>query len=284
MGAWGPGLYQDDVACDVKSDYLNRLKVGMTNQEATEEVIEYNIDFIEDEEDGPIFWMALAETQWKYGRLLPEVKEEALRQISLGTDLERWKENPKQYKKRKEVLDQLKEKLESQQPPEKKVSKIKFDRALWQIGEILSHQITNSELIDSPWYGKYIALRVVSTSRTNIGSLPQDIYYNEQSIIALYNWVGDTPIDTSKVNQLEFAQDIDIFNRLTDVMFAITEYDKNLNFVSLKKDELYQSPLPKEISCVGIEWPNINNFDFSIVHALECSKQNGTLIDETTKK
>ncbi len=39
MGAWGTGIYQDDVTCDVKDDYLDRLRVGMTNEKTTEEVI-----------------------------------------------------------------------------------------------------------------------------------------------------------------------------------------------------------------------------------------------------
>ena len=42
MGAWEAGLYQDDVTCDVKDDYLNRLRIGYTNEEATEDVIDCN--------------------------------------------------------------------------------------------------------------------------------------------------------------------------------------------------------------------------------------------------
>ena len=107
MGAWGIGLYQDDVTCDVRSDYVNRLKVGLSNIDATKDLIELNLDFIEDPDDGPLFWLALADTQWKYGRLLPEIKEIALEYIRSGTDLEKWKENKKQYEKRKKVLEEL---------------------------------------------------------------------------------------------------------------------------------------------------------------------------------
>ena len=42
MGAWGTGLYQDDDTCDIKEDYLNFLRVGMTDEKAMEELIEYN--------------------------------------------------------------------------------------------------------------------------------------------------------------------------------------------------------------------------------------------------
>ena len=34
--------------------------------------------FYKDDEEEPSFWFALADTQWKYGRLLPEVKEKAI--------------------------------------------------------------------------------------------------------------------------------------------------------------------------------------------------------------
>ena len=131
MGIWGCGLYQDDVTCDVKSDYLNWLRVGKTNEEATELMLEYYEDYIDDEDDAPPFWFALADTQWKYGRLHPKVKKEALRYLKLGTNLERWKEeNPKLFPKRKKVLEELKKRLESPMPPEKKVGKLKYSKQI----------------------------------------------------------------------------------------------------------------------------------------------------------
>ena len=64
MGAWGVGLYRDDVTCDVRSDYVNRLKVGLSNIVATKDLIELNSGFIEDADDGPLFCLVLADTQW----------------------------------------------------------------------------------------------------------------------------------------------------------------------------------------------------------------------------
>ena len=34
MGTWGTGIYQDDLTCEIKEEYLNRLRVGMSNHEA----------------------------------------------------------------------------------------------------------------------------------------------------------------------------------------------------------------------------------------------------------
>ena len=75
MGAWGPGIFSDDYAPDVKDDYLLHLMKGKTNEEATALIIKEMLPEYETSEDYPVFWIALAVTQWKKGRLLPEVKE-----------------------------------------------------------------------------------------------------------------------------------------------------------------------------------------------------------------
>lgn len=142
MGAWGAGLYQDDVTQDIRNEYVNRLRVGYTNEEATDELIEYYGYLIEDEDDGPLFWFALADTQWKYGRLMKKVKEEAIKHIKSGKNLERWKEeNIKLYSKRQNVLEELEVKLNSQQPSEKKVSKLTIDKSPWEVGDVLLYKI-----------------------------------------------------------------------------------------------------------------------------------------------
>ena len=172
MGAWGAGLYQDDVTCDVKDDYLNRLRIGYTNEEATEDVIDCNYNYIEDVEDGPIFWMALADTQWKYGRLLPSIKEKALEVIHDGSDLERWKEEPTNYRKRKKVLEELEKRLTSSQPPEKKITKLRLHKSTWDIGDVLLLKLHDDKFDNKPnkfeskWYNKYVLLKVVGVTRT----------------------------------------------------------------------------------------------------------------------
>ena len=40
MGAWGVKLYQDDVTCDVRDEYINWLKLKRDNEEATKIIIE----------------------------------------------------------------------------------------------------------------------------------------------------------------------------------------------------------------------------------------------------
>lgn len=40
MGTWGPGLYSDDTACDVRDDYKDILGDGIPEPEATNRLIE----------------------------------------------------------------------------------------------------------------------------------------------------------------------------------------------------------------------------------------------------
>lgn len=156
MGTWGTGLYQDDDTCDIKEEYLNYLRIGKTNEEALQEVISDNEEMIKDDETGPLFWLALADTQWKYGRLTNDIRDRALEVIYSGKDLERWKEDRKLFEKRKKVLEDLKQRLNTEQPTEKKVSKMKFERPNWKVGDVILYQLLNEDLKKHKYYQKYV--------------------------------------------------------------------------------------------------------------------------------
>lgn len=95
MGAWGFQLYDDGMTLDVQQYYLDGLRLGKTGDELTKELTEFFLQQT-DRDDRPLFWLALADTQWEYSRLDPFVKEEALLVLSSGGDMARWKrEAPK---------------------------------------------------------------------------------------------------------------------------------------------------------------------------------------------
>lgn len=296
MGAWGTGLYQDDTTCDIKDDYITYLRIGMTNEEATKKIIEENDWCFEYEDEGALLWFALADTQWKYGRLLDEVKEKAIECIDSGIDLEKWKEeDEKLYKKRKKVLEELKEKLNSEQPAEKKVTKMTFHRAHWKPGDVLLYQIQNEEFKDHKWFGKYILLKVVGTKKLYSGSLPRDKYYYEEDIISLYNWIGDEKPDIKMIEKLEiiildmneeFLGDIKKeenkeMEKRIGVFYLTKKELKKLNIEVLtneKKDTYSQKEIDEE--WLGRRFYNIYNFDFPLIKALEKEKEKGNLIED----
>lgn len=51
MGVWGAELYANDVTCDVRDDYIDKLRQGLTNEDATKELIKSNQELIDDNED-----------------------------------------------------------------------------------------------------------------------------------------------------------------------------------------------------------------------------------------
>ena len=122
MGTWGTGLYQDDVACDVKESIKDKLTYGnkngekYTKEELIKSIFEEYKDCMQFEDDRDILILVLADMLWQNGMLTDEIKKEAVKIIEQKSDLERWKEDKKLYQKREKVLESLKEKIESKQP------------------------------------------------------------------------------------------------------------------------------------------------------------------------
>ena len=286
MGAWGTGLYQDDTTCDVKEEYLNLLKIGTEPEEAMEEMIINWEDCIEDVEEGPLFWFALAETQWRYGLLDEKVKEIALQYIEEGIDLERWEEDQKLYTKRKAELEKLKEKLESEQPKGKKIPKMTFKRAKWKVGDIILYQILNENLKDHKWYKKYVLLKMVGTNKYNVGSLPREKYYDEYELLSLYNWIGDKEIDIEKIDELKiiFIREGTVYDpsevTIVGEYFLEKKDLKKINAKVIKNDmkNLYTEEVRKKYPIYS--GYNIYNFDSVVIDALEREEKRGNLVKD----
>lgn len=116
MGAWGTEIFEDDTALDVRASYLSLLRSGVSDEEATKQTIEeYSYD-AEDEEHKVIFWTALAASQWDVGRLADDVKERTLSTVAEG-DSPLWREGEEYLQARGKVLSELRDRLNSQQPP-----------------------------------------------------------------------------------------------------------------------------------------------------------------------
>jgi hypothetical protein len=78
MGAWGTGIFSDDLACDIRSDFREHIGDGLTASEARQRLLHDYRSSVNDMDDGPVFWLALATTQWRLGRLEDEVRDLAI--------------------------------------------------------------------------------------------------------------------------------------------------------------------------------------------------------------
>jgi hypothetical protein len=76
MGTWGPGIFSNDTACDVRVAYRMALEDGLDDQAAQYQVLDEFAEVLHDDtwNDGPLVWLALAKTQWQLGRLDDHVK------------------------------------------------------------------------------------------------------------------------------------------------------------------------------------------------------------------
>lgn len=277
MGTWGPGLYQDDITCDIKEEYRNWLRLTQSNKIATHEVLNNNL--CGDSEEDNLIWLALADTQWSYGRLTDEVKVEALKCLENGVDLERWNENKNQYNKRKKILENLKEKLNSPQPPKKKVPKLVIDKALWEKGDVLLYKLCDKKLEGTDWYNKYVLLKVVGINKTNIGSLPKE-YMDEQNILIILNWIGSHEPTTEILSRIQAVYDYT--GQLNDRNIWYCIISNNQKREKKKKLKVItEEPVSKE-EIINIKkariWLNINNMDIAYVNALEEYEKNGGII------
>ena len=143
MGVWGTALYSNDTASDIRGDYVDLLRRGNSNEEALKKLMEKDGDCIGIEEEEPLFWYALADTLWNYGRLTPEVKEKALYFLDHPeAELARWEDDGGKYVEAwMRTLEKLRTKLLSPQPPEKKVSKYRLYKCTWQVGDVYAYRL-----------------------------------------------------------------------------------------------------------------------------------------------
>lgn len=112
MGAWGTGIMDDDLALDIKAEFEDAINEGLDVPQATARVFEAFADVSEDEDEGPILYLALAQLQLEKNHLLPEVGNQALQIIENGMGLERWEEaGNNTLKERKIALNALRDRL-----------------------------------------------------------------------------------------------------------------------------------------------------------------------------
>ena len=182
MGAWGVGLYSDDYASDVRADYRDALKFGKTDEEALAEVIEKDAPKPRSEDEF-VFWYALADTLWNYGRLTPEIRGKALYFLDNSREDDRW-DSEKTWEKRKLVLTKLKEKLLTEQPPRKRVSRYVPYVCPWKRGDVYAYQMQKPRSEEYGVQGKYILFCKVDEHTV----WPN----NTIPLVYIYKWMGDT--------------------------------------------------------------------------------------------
>src|SRR5579863_327351 len=147
MGVWGAAVFSDDNAADLRADYRMMIGDGLSGPEATNRLLQQWMPSSEKDPDmAAIFWLALAVTQWKCGRLEDRVKKEAIRVIEDGSALRLWREGPLE-RKRVAVLHATRKQLESPPPPPRKIAKVFRSTCDWEPGELIAYRLLSGSFI-----------------------------------------------------------------------------------------------------------------------------------------
>lgn len=163
MGAWGTALFSDDTAADVRSGFRDLIGDGLEAPAATDKLLLEWGTLVDDPDDGPVFWLALAAAQWKLGRLEDRVRDRALAVIEGGADLRRWPEGSSDRRAREAVLENLRSTLRSPPPPARKVPKRFRSRNDWSPGEVVAYRLLS---------GRNALLRVAGHLEQKSGRVP----------------------------------------------------------------------------------------------------------------
>src|SRR5437588_11284276 len=111
MGTWGTGIRQDDFVLDVIGDFEEFLRQGRSVAEATDAVRKRLGNAVDDLDDGPNFWIGLAEAQWKYGNVDPAIVRHVREDFHSGKSVARFEEEG-MGARRNEVLEKSIQKIE----------------------------------------------------------------------------------------------------------------------------------------------------------------------------
>ncbi len=188
MGTWGVAIFSDDLAADLRGDFRDLIGDGLTSTEATDRLLAEYVSSLDDSDEMPVFWIALAVAQWKLGRLEDRTKQMALQVIDNGMDLARW-DNTKDRAKREVVLAKTREELLSVSPSAKRIPRTIKESNEWQVGELIGYKLLS---------GKWTLFRVIDHHTDKGGRF---------AICELLDWVDAQLPPPEKLDGLPIRRD-----------------------------------------------------------------------------
>lgn len=217
MGAWNSSINGNDTAQDLKSEYqaaffYNDVKTALTKIDAY-----VRSEFDEsDEEEWCNYYYSLADFMWKHGILTDEVRDCAVEMIDSGFGLELWEDaGMKTFEKRKKVLAEFREKLQSPQPPKKKISIKLYLNPIFETGDLVAIQLQTAdkhymersnftEQFFRECNGKYVVLRKV-TDDISYESRIEPAVKDHWAVFQLYGKVFDSLPTADELKDVPWA-------------------------------------------------------------------------------
>jgi len=195
LGAWGTAIFSEDTASDVRDEWREAILDDLSAEDATRRLLESFEEHLEEADTEKLFWPALAAAQMETGRLLPEVRDRALRIIDAGGDVDRWREDGDESlaRQRARVLERLAAKLRGPQPKPKRLRRPVALSVPLEVGDVVR--------VRAQPEGKDEALVVVVGHGE--GLAPGELY----PIVAPLAWEGGRVPKRDRIARLPFLPD-----------------------------------------------------------------------------
>lgn len=148
MGTWGVGIFSDDEACDIRDEFRRLIADDVEPDQAAKRLAKDHLSISSLKAERAVFWMALAATAWRCGRLTEDVKKRALDYIEKGADLYLWQEEaPKQVKKREATIQKLRDQLLTPQRKPTRIRKFTYVDLGWNAGDAIAFRLLSGRTI-----------------------------------------------------------------------------------------------------------------------------------------
>lgn len=200
MGTWGPNLYQNDTSLDVKDEFEKLYNEGKNVQEITDILTEEYKSLFGDIKEEPLFWLALADTQWEFGVLLPVVKDKALYWIDESVNMLNFQSIDTSAKENRiKNLNGLRVKLLSTQPKVEKITKKRIYKCQWKYGDVFAYRLESDLAKEKGLYGRYFLIQKVDEGEWYPGHIVPIVYVKITDDTNL-------PSNVEEYNKLEYIQ------------------------------------------------------------------------------
>ena len=237
MGTWGVAVFSDDLAADVRDEFRDLIGEGLSSTLAVEKLLAMYASSLNDDDVSSVFWISLALSQWRLGRLEERTKHEALRAIESGQDLNRW-ETPRDRKKRAAVLEKLHTRLLSTEPPPKRVPRKINAANVWQVGEVVGLRLQSEN---------WTLIRVIGHHTDKGGRF---------AVCELLDWIGKELPPENAVSKLSIKLPPAPHTAVAQFMLgaARTKQDQ----VRLQRLGFISTPALKPGSFLVVAWPRLD--------------------------
>lgn len=156
VGTWGPGLYSNDTAEDLKPAITAIARLPVSDAELVSLLVDEHRDIAEDaeDEDHTTFWLVLADQLHRKGIDVPTVFERAQTLITSGADdrmMRQLEMAGSDLRKRSRKLAQLAEKLSKPVTAKPRNTLKKPQRQVMEVGEVLCVPVSETGEVRNPY-------------------------------------------------------------------------------------------------------------------------------------